>query len=137
MRAFAKPRFPGPERHARLTRRQRSICAGRQTKMKIIKGNVHMRMTVLAALAVGALALTACSQKTEDKAATAAEATGDAAASAAGDAKANVEGAADATAAAVDGAADKTAATADKAADDTAAATDKAADDTAKEAAKH
>ena len=74
-----------------------------------------MRTTVLAALAVGALALTACSQKTEDKAAAAVEATGDAAASAAGDAKANVEGAAEATGEAVD----NTAATVEKKADGT------------------
>lgn len=78
-------------------------------KNENIEGNVHMKMTVLAALAVGALALTACSQKTEDKAATAAEATGDAAASAGADAAANTEAAADSTAAAVDNAADATA----------------------------
>lgn len=75
-----------------------------------------MRLALILSAAAAGLALTACSQKTEDHAATAVDEAGAATASAADDTAANAQAAADKTGEAADTAARKADAAADAAA---------------------
>jgi len=88
--------------------------------------NTNMRIALFAA-AAAALALTACSEQTEDNAAATADNAGDTVASAAQDTAANVDAAADSAAAATSEAAVEVDAAADSAARKTDAAADAAA----------